>query len=130
LDPPLVVVAVLPPAGGVGAHRLDVAVRPRTDPHVLPGGRDGERLQPVDPVVLDQVPVAVVVGKAASRATPGPAGAVHVTPPQSHTGWDGHDRVGSNPPALPSSRRVRPVYAVTWPATAPRGGVSRCARGY
>ena len=39
---PLVVVAVLPATGGVGAERLDVPAGVRADPHVRPGGRDHE----------------------------------------------------------------------------------------
>ena len=62
--PPLVVVAVLAPAGGVEPGGLDVAVRPRADPHVLPGRRDRQGADPVEAVVLDQGAVVVVVGEA------------------------------------------------------------------
>src|SRR5580700_2664335 len=45
LTPP-VVVAVLPPPRGIGTDGLDVPVRGSGDPHVLPGGRDDQGLDP------------------------------------------------------------------------------------
>src|SRR3712207_6995216 len=42
-QPPRVVVAVLPPPRRVDARRLDVAVRERADPDVVPRGRDDQR---------------------------------------------------------------------------------------
>ena len=46
-QPPLLVVEVLPPPGGVGADGLDVPVRIRADPDVLPRRRDDERRDPL-----------------------------------------------------------------------------------
>ena len=46
LAAPLRVVEVLPPPGGVGAHRLQVTVRTSADPDLLPGGRDDQSYAP------------------------------------------------------------------------------------
>src|SRR6185436_17645299 len=65
---PLRVVAVLLATPGVPAGRLDVAVRVGADPDVGPGGRDGERLDPLDGRrVPDGLAVPVAVRESAPR---------------------------------------------------------------
>jgi hypothetical protein len=44
LHPPLFVVEVLPPAGVIGADRLQVTVGNRADPDLFPGRRDNQQL--------------------------------------------------------------------------------------
>ena len=70
---PVRVVEVLPAAGVVGADRLEVAVRERADPDVLPRGRDHQRLDPRD--VLGRQPGAgvVEVDEALAGAAAGPS---------------------------------------------------------
>src|SRR3954452_5894075 len=82
LGPPLRVIEVLPPAGLVGADRLQVAVRPRADPDVLPGGRDHQALDPLG--ILGRQPVALLVevDETGARAAARPAGVVRGAPPQ------------------------------------------------
>jgi hypothetical protein len=76
LDAPGVVVAVLPAALGVHAGGLDVPVRDRADPHVLPRGRQDELGDPLqDGGVVDGRPAASTYEKpspARTRAIPGP----------------------------------------------------------
>ena len=66
--PPLVVVAVLAPALRVEPGRLDVPVRVRADPHVLPRRRDGQGPDAVDDVLVgDPLAVLVEVREALAR---------------------------------------------------------------
>ena len=44
LEPPLLVVEVLPPAGVVDADCLQVSLRNGADPHLLPGRRNDQEL--------------------------------------------------------------------------------------
>jgi hypothetical protein len=44
LQPPLLVVEILPPPGIVGADRLQVAVRCGADPYLFPCRRDDQQL--------------------------------------------------------------------------------------
>src|SRR5256885_1365847 len=68
-DPPMVVVAVLPAAGGVGADRLDVTVRVRTDPDVLPCRWDGEIADALQRVrVGDRGATLVAIAETAATA--------------------------------------------------------------
>ena len=68
---PALVVQVLPPSGGVGPRRLQVAQRVRADPHVRPGRRDRERADASDRlVVLDRFAVRPGVREAATTALP------------------------------------------------------------
>jgi hypothetical protein len=46
------VVEVLAAARRVGAHRLQMSRRPRADPHVLPRGRDRQRLDALDDLTV------------------------------------------------------------------------------
>jgi hypothetical protein len=79
--PPLVVVQVLAAAGLVGADGLDVAVRVRADPDVLPGRRDHQRPDPLDHLgVLDHVAVSIEVAEPLAPAAPGQARLVGVAP--------------------------------------------------
>src|SRR4029453_2094262 len=73
--PPALVIQVLLSARGVGPGRLEVAEWIRRDPHVRPGGRDGERADPVDDLgIRDRLPPLVNVGKAPAPAASGEAG--------------------------------------------------------
>ena len=68
---PILVIQVLLPPGRVGAHRLQVAAFVRTDPHVLPGGRDRQRTDPLPRrVVADGLAVRVDVGESAPLPPP------------------------------------------------------------
>ena len=86
LDPPVRVVQVLPPTGHVGPDRLQVTVRQRADPHVRPGWRDDQVLDPHD-VELGQR-LAGVVQVAEPTATPQPSPSRHrgADPTQPHHG--------------------------------------------
>jgi hypothetical protein len=103
LDPPLIVVAVLPPAGCIRADGLDVAVGVRADPDVGPGGRDDEVADALEDLrILDRLPVLVEVGKAAApaHACESGAGAVHSTKP-------GHGRLVPSPAGRPTTAPPR-----------------------
>ncbi len=67
---PVLVIQVLLPPGGIGADRLEVSPIVRTDPHVLPGGRDGER---PDPFARSLVPDGLSVRVEVGESTPLPA---------------------------------------------------------
>ena len=68
---PLVVVAVLAATLGVHPGGLDVPVRVRADPHVLPGRRDGQRLDASDHLVVgDALAVGLRVGEALAGPPP------------------------------------------------------------
>ncbi len=69
LGAPVVVVEVLPPPGGVGPDRLDVAAIVSADPDVLPSRRDDERLDALHGrLVRDRVAAFVAVREAAAAA--------------------------------------------------------------
>jgi hypothetical protein len=71
-DPPGVVVAVLSAAPGVDTGCLDVAIRCHADPHVLPGGRQDQRLDAGEhDIVGDPVAVGIEVDEASTRPTAG-----------------------------------------------------------
>src|SRR5690606_724947 len=79
LDPaahlaPALVVAVLLAALLVAAGGLEVAVRERADPDLVPRRRDRERLDPLALGVGDEGAVGVVVGKARAAAAARDAG--------------------------------------------------------
>jgi hypothetical protein len=68
---PGLVVEVLSPAGPVEPRRLDVAVRRRADPDLLPRRRDPQRFEPLDDGrVVDRPAVLVEVLAAAAAADP------------------------------------------------------------
>jgi hypothetical protein len=82
LDPPLVVVAVLPAPGRVGAQRLDVAVGVAADPHVGPRGRDHQRADAVElGGIGERLAGQVVVAEALATPAPGEPGPGRVGPP-------------------------------------------------
>ena len=73
---PRVVVAVLLAARGVDPRGLQVAVRVRADPDVLPGGRDAELADALEHLgLVDALAVVVEVREAAARAPAGDPGA-------------------------------------------------------
>src|SRR5690606_36258277 len=72
---PVWVVAVLLPPLLVAPSGLEVSVRKRADPDVLPGGRDDERLDAPAILLADQLAVRMVVRDA--RAAPPPRDARH-----------------------------------------------------
>ena len=69
LDAPVVVVAVLPAPRRVGAECLDVALRERTDPYVLPGGWEDQRPDALEGLGVDDL-AAVRVDIAEASAAP------------------------------------------------------------
>jgi hypothetical protein len=73
LGAPVGVVEVLSPAGVVGADRLDVTVRVRADPDVLPGRRDHQRLDAQHLLAAEPVAVLVVVREPPAGTLPRPA---------------------------------------------------------
>jgi hypothetical protein len=73
LRPPHRVVQVLPPAGVVGAHGLQVRVRVRRDPDVAPRGRDDQRLDALDLRLPERAAVHVEVTEPATVAHPLPS---------------------------------------------------------
>ncbi len=72
LLPPVRVVEVLAPAGGVRPDGLQVAVGQRADPHVLPGGGDHQCLATSHVGGIEAPTVLVEVGEPASVPTPHP----------------------------------------------------------
>jgi hypothetical protein len=74
--PPLLVVEVLPSAGGIHPNRLQVAVWIGTDPYIPPGGRDGQVLYARQCVgVLDRLTVGKRIGEATTSSAPDDSGA-------------------------------------------------------
>jgi hypothetical protein len=94
--PPGVVVAILLAAGRVAARRLQVSVRIRADPDVLPRGRDRELGDPPQDLrIVDAIALLVDVAEpapAAPAADPG-AGAVGAAQANGH-GWRSSRRGG------------------------------------
>ena len=69
----IVVVQVLPAAGGVDAGGLQLRARPGRDPDVFPGGRDRQRLDTLELRGVGDSPAAPVeIPEMASRADPCP----------------------------------------------------------
>ena len=66
---PARVVAVLLASPGVAAGGQEVPVAPAADPHVRPGGRDRQALDPVPDRRLDGAPAGFLVGEASASAT-------------------------------------------------------------
>ena len=72
---PLRVIAVLLPTACVATRRLEMAVRPRADPDIGPGGWDGESRDPRAGVrIPDRGALSVEVGPAATGPAPSPTG--------------------------------------------------------
>ena len=68
---PVGVVAVLLPPLHVPPGRLDMPRRPRTDPHIRPGRRDGQGPDAGQHLpVADQPPLRVVIGEPLARRRP------------------------------------------------------------
>jgi hypothetical protein len=67
---PAIVVPVLFPSAGVGSDRLDVAVLVRTDPDVGPGGRDHQRGDPRQRLLVVDPPAGLLVEVRESAAAP------------------------------------------------------------
>jgi len=57
------VIEVLPPSCGIDAGRLEPGGRVGRDPDVLPSGRDHERLDPLEPLILDPPPLRIDVAE-------------------------------------------------------------------
>jgi hypothetical protein len=84
---PLLVIDVLATAGGVGAHRLDVAVRMRANPHLLPRRRNDQRLDSRQCLSVDRVALTCRgrdIGKAAAPAHTANTGPVNDALAQPH----------------------------------------------
>src|SRR6476620_4409260 len=106
---------VLPATCRIDTGGLDVAVRPGADPHVLPRRRDGQRADPVQPLVLDQRPVDVGVGEPTPCTAASVAGSVDVAAPESHpprmctAAVPQTGAALSSPPPVSAGRPVLPV---------------------
>jgi hypothetical protein len=74
LEPPLLVVDVLPPAGVVDADRLEVPIGYRADPHLLPRRRNNQELATPTLFRGEAVPGLVQVDEPLPGAPPGPSG--------------------------------------------------------
>src|SRR6202000_1429891 len=98
--PPEVVIAVLPPTGGIGADRLKVSVRIDTDPHGVPCRRDPEAANALERVgVGDTPPVRIDVLEPLSPPPPDDPGRGAVDAAQAGHGhsngaapWSGSER--------------------------------------
>ena len=132
---PLVVVAVLPAAPRVHAGRLDVAVRDRADPDVLPGGRQDEGVGPGDGRgVGDDGARGVEVLPAVGRTATGQAGGGAVDALEAgHAG--GLPAAGARtPPAAGTGGvrarvvRLRPRARRAWPTPRRCSRRGRCRR--
>src|SRR5439155_13175151 len=86
LLPPARVIEVLPAPGGVEPDRLDVPVRPRADPHLLPGRRDHQPGNTLAHVRRHRLAVGVEVTEAAASPDAPDARSGQVAAPQPH-GW-------------------------------------------
>jgi len=73
LQPPLLVVEVLAPAGLVGTDRLDVPSGCRANPHLFPGRRDHEELATLDLFGGEATSRLVQVDEPLPGAPPDPA---------------------------------------------------------
>ena len=83
-QPPLLVVEVLPAPGGVGADGLDVPVRIRADPDVLPCRWDDQRRDPLARLGIHGVAVRVDVRPARASAAPAQPRPLQVATAQPH----------------------------------------------
>ena len=82
-DPPALVIEVLPPPRIVGAHGLKMTVGRRTDPHLLPGGRDHQQPAPLDILGCQPGARGVEVDEALAGPSPGPTRILGRDRPQS-----------------------------------------------
>ncbi len=82
LLPPARVVEVLPAPGGVEPDGLDVPVRPRADPHLLPGGGDYQVLDAREIAGGNWLVIRAEITKATSGADPPQARPGQVAAPQ------------------------------------------------
>jgi hypothetical protein len=82
---PLLVVEVLAAARRIGSERLDVPVRVRADPHVLPRGRDHQVINALQgrPVGY-RCAVLILIGKALPAAHPTDPGVADSATAKSH----------------------------------------------
>src|SRR4029079_15956102 len=86
-EAPLVVVAVLLPPTRIRADRLDVAVRQRADPDVLPGGRDRKRLNSRERLgIVEASAAGIQIREAAAAADAANSGRRAVRAAQSRHG--------------------------------------------
>ena len=68
---PIIVIQVLLPPGVIGPHGLEVSTVLRTDPHLLPGGRDRQRTDPGERLVIaNLLAVRVDVGESSPVSPP------------------------------------------------------------
>jgi len=72
LQPPLLVVEVLPPTGVVGADCLQVSVGSGADPDLLPSRWDDEQLAALDVLCGKAVPGLVEIDESLPGAPPCP----------------------------------------------------------
>ena len=74
LQPPLLVIDVLPPAGVIGAYCLQMPVGHRADPDLLPSRRDDQQPTALGILGWQPLPVLVQEDEASAGPTPRPAG--------------------------------------------------------
>jgi hypothetical protein len=74
LQPPLLVIEVLPPTGVIGADRLQVSIGNRADPYLLPSRRDDQQLAALDLFCGEPVPGLIEIDEPLPGATTRPTG--------------------------------------------------------